>query len=337
MASCPASPGVERFDLPVGYRVFDTEVDAAWSGGARTVPVNLWYPTEARSGTAATYIGLFTDAQSLVDAAFADPAPGCTLPLVVYSHGSQAWGGNASPLLRHLVAQGWVAAAPDHVGNTLVDNVEPHRASYSFTRVADVLATVDALDALDPSDALYQRVDTSRVLVVGHSYGGQTAWMMSGPTFDVPTLTARCGAEEGGCTDAELAVFAAGVDDPRVVGVVPLDGDARTGLVSNGWADAEAPIFYMARAQDNDQEPFVQAAAARPTWARFDGACHETFTSTPVSCESFEKEEGLDVVAVYLSAFAAATMMGDVSPSYAEILDGTTAVDERVTVSVTDD
>jgi pimeloyl-ACP methyl ester carboxylesterase len=328
-----APPEVARVDVATGYRTLDAPVDAPWLAAPRTVPVGIWYPTDATDGDPATYIETFVDESSWVDAPFADPTPGCRLPLVVYSHGSQAWGGNTSPLLRHLVAQGWVAAAPDHVGNTLIDNDEPRPVSYSRTRVADIVATLDALDALPEGDPLHDRVDTSRVLVLGHSFGGQTAWLLAGPTFDTAAIAERCDAGEPGCSDVERAAYDAPVSDPRVVAVLPLDGFAGDDLVAvEGWATADRPILYLSQAGDGDEGPFTTATAADVTWGRVEGACHETFTNSPLLCDTFDKEEGLTVTAAYLTAFAAKQVLGLDTAPYAGILDGSTVVDDRVTI-----
>jgi len=331
-------PAVARVDLPTGHRTVDAAVAAPWVGGSRVVPVGIWYPTDAEDGEPATYIETFVDEASWVDASFSDPAPGCRLPLVVYSHGSQAWGGNTSPILRHLVAQGWVAAAPDHVGNTLIDNEEPRPVSYSRTRVADIVATIDALEALPEGDPLHDRVDTSRVLVLGHSFGGQTAWLLAGPTFDTAVIAERCDASELGCSDAERASYDAPVSDPRVVAVMPLDGFAGDDLVATeGWATADRPILYLSQAGDGDDGPFAAAAAADVTWGRVEGACHETFTNSPLLCDTFDKEEGLTLTAAYLTAFAARHVLGLEAAPYDGILDGSTVIDDRVTLLHTRD
>lgn len=329
-AACESTaPAVERLDVPTGHRTIDAPVTAPWLTEERTIPVNLWYPTDATEGDAARYLDLWIDDQSWDDAPFADPDPDCALPLVIYSHGYQGWGGNASPLLRHLVAQGWVAAAPDHLGNTLVDDVTPHAATFPVDRAVDIQAALDAIAALPDDDPLAGRVDTDRVLVMGHSRGGETAALLSGPAFDAAAIDTLCAK----CTEAERAAFDAPVSDPRVAAVMPLDGFAGTDLVaSDGWASAAVPLLYLARSSEGDDEHFLTAAAADLTWGRFEGACHETFTDTDVPCDTYEKEDGLDDVAQYLTALAATRVLGLDEAPYTGILDGSTVVDERITV-----
>ena len=330
------APTVEPLDLLAGHRTVEAPVPADWLTETRSVPVHLWYPTEATEGTPASYIELFSDPRSLEDAPFADPGLPCKLPLVVYSHGSQAWAGNNSPLLRQLVAQGWVAAAPDHVGNTLVDNWDPRPISYSMTRVADIRATLDAIEALPDDDPLHDRVDTSRVVVAGHSFGGQTAWLLAGPTFDTATVEARCDSDVLGCSEAERQAFSTSPGDARVVAVMPLDGFADTDLVApSGWETASVPILFLSKAEDGDSHPIETAAAADLTWARFEGACHETFTNSPVQCSTFDKQEGQELTAAFLTALAATTVLGLEGSPYAGILDGSTSLDARITVQST--
>ncbi len=314
-----------------GYRVDPAAVDAPWLEEPRSVPLNLWYPTDASTGESASYIELFVDELALVDAPVR--APACKMPLVVYSHGSQGWGGSGSPLLRHLVSQGWLAAAPDHVDNTLLDNVDPRPISFSATRVADVVAAIDHLEELPADDPLAGRVDTSKVLVVGHSFGGQTAWLLAGPTPDLAAIEARCDADVLGCSEAERAAFAQPFGDDRVVALVPMDGAAGTDLVAAaGWATATLPIFYMNRSGEGDSDAFDQSASAPDVgWARFEGACHETFTSTDLPCD-FDKEEGLDLAAAYLTAQGAVSVLGADDSMYTELLSGQTTIDPRVTV-----
>lgn len=118
--------------------------------------------------------------------------------------------------------------------------------------------------------------------------------------------------------------------------MLPLDGFADADLVApDGWDSADRPVLYLSKAQDGDDGPITTAAHADVTWARFDGACHETFTGSPVTCSTYEKEDGLDDVAVYLTSFAAAQILDLTGEPYASVLDGATVVDDRITVQST--
>lgn len=331
----PGMPSLDWSDEITGYAPAELTYDVSWSGEARTIPWGLWYPTGDTTGTPAMYRDAFADSKALVGADFADPAPGCKLPLVVYSHGSQAWGGNTSPILRHLVRQGWVAAAPDHLGNTLDDNVEPRPVSFSLTRVEDVRATIDAIESLPEGHPLHDRVDTSRVLVMGHSFGGQTAWLFAGPTFDTDAIDARCDGGPPGCTDGERAAFDAPVDDPRVVAVLPLDGGAGTDLVADaGWATATRPVLYMSQQASNpDDNSFTHAAlAADVTWVQVAGACHESFTATALPCPGLDKAEGLAITGRFVTAFAATQVLQIQDEHALGVLDGTQDTSEKLTI-----
>lgn len=329
-ATCaPAMPSLTWAQVHSGYEEREALYTVPWSGEERSIPVNLWYPTDATSGEGYTYFGVFDDDQALVGAPFGDRDPDCKLPLVVYSHGYQGWGSNLSPFLRFLTSQGWVAASPDHIGNTLTTNEEPVRAPFSLTRTNDISATIDAIEALPPGHPLYDRVDTSNVVVLGHSFGGETAWLFSGPTFDTAAVAGRC----TDCTADELAAFDSPVDDERVVAVVGLDGSAGTGLVAEaGWSTASRPILSLTQTQDG-LGTFGLAHEADVTWAQFEGACHESFTGTALPCDGLGKEEGFGIIYPYLGAFLAQQQLG--LDGGAGILDGSEVVSDRVTLQRT--
>ena len=335
--SCdPVMPSLEWDEKTTGFNQMELTYDVSWSGQPRTIPWDLWYPTDAATGEAAAYRGAFADPHAFVDAPFADPSPGCKMPLVVYSHGSQAWGGNESPILRHLVAQGWVAAAPDHLGNTLDNNIEPRAVTFSMTRVEDVRATIDALEALPADHPLHGRVDTSKVLVMGHSFGGQTAWLFSGPTLDTESIVVRCDvdAPPPECEYAAEA-YAGSVDDPRVAAVLPLDGSAGQDLVADvGWATATRPILMLSQSSSNPSDSaFSHAALAKDvTWVQVAGACHESFTSTALPCPGLDKTEGLQITGRFVTAFASIQILGIQDPHALGVLDGTQDISAKLTI-----
>lgn len=298
----------------------------------RAVPVHLWYPTAAATGAPAAYLGgLVPDADSLVDATPTPPPAGCRRPLVVYSHGYQAWGGNATALLRAFVARGYVAAAPDHTGNTLADNVEPKEPTWPLSRLADIRATLDHLAALPADHPLAGSVDPSRVLLLGHSMGGQTAWLLSGISFDPAAVDAACA--ERGCTDAERAAFDAAPSDARVAAIVPLAGDAGRLVADSSLAEMPVPGLYVTGTADFDGAPMAaRAAGADLTWAEVAGACHESFTSSPVACDTLPAADGFTITATLAQAFALRTLRGVSGPGVDDLLDGSTPIHPALTL-----
>lgn len=330
--SC-ASSAVPTIDLAanVGLRQEAASYDVAWDGSERELELHIWYPSDDTEGDAAEYIGLFDDENSLVDASYADAEDTCTHPLVVYSHGSQAWAGNGSPILRQFVKEGWVAIGPDHLGNTLDDNWDPRPHTFSLSRVHDVRFAIDYLEGLPEDDPLHGRVDTSRVLVMGHSFGGQTSWLAGGPSFDSAAIETRCNGE---CSADELAAFNENPGDSRIAAVIPMAGDAGSDLVADaGFGDISVPVLYMTGSEDFDGQPRYERAAATPdlTWVDIEGGCHETFTSTVFACDGVDKDAGLEIVSKFATAQGWRSVLD--SEEGASTLDGSESVSDLVTVT----
>ena len=161
----------------VGYRTLTFSYDAVGHDDPRPITLSLWYPTDDKTGQPASYLGLLDDELAFQDATLADSAYGDTYPLHVHSHGHQGFAGSTNFLMRHFASHGWVVAAPDHAGNTLIDNIEPRPPWMYAVRPSDISATLDHLENLPEGDPLKDKMGTERVVMSGHSFGGYTAFV----------------------------------------------------------------------------------------------------------------------------------------------------------------
>lgn len=212
---------------------FDGHSDGPWTAsvtmteatvGDRVLPVAIWGPSEtvaADVGVAELVVqsrseeyGALLAASptgcptTSVEAALDGEIAGGMWPLVVYSHCHECLGLSGATVARRLATWGYVVLVPDHVGNTLWDQIDETNvelgSAFLQVRGQDVIGLIDAaLDAAAPFDALSGRVDPESVAVVGHSFGAVTAGYV---------------AERDSRVTA-LAALAAPVENPLIAGV----------------------------------------------------------------------------------------------------------------------
>lgn len=118
------------------------------------------------------------------------PASGGRLPLAIVSHGNRLSRHDYQPLVTALVRDGYAVIQPDH-GDASVDGFVPAGAQPDDvwrTRVAQIGWIADhpaAIAARVP--ALRNRIDKTRIALIGHSFGGHSAALAMGATIVDPT------------------------------------------------------------------------------------------------------------------------------------------------------
>ncbi|HCC46363.1 MAG TPA: hypothetical protein DEQ32_18320 [Gammaproteobacteria bacterium] len=171
----------ERGSHPVGTRQF------SWIDQSRDheMPVDVWYPaTNAHAGEdfdpdkMARYEivpGLGESSQHAV--MNAESESGC-FPLVVFSHGYGGERRQSTFFYTHLASHGFVVAAMDHVGNTIINMISGQSKTgdiefmrrFILSRPADASFVIDQMIAGEAGI----EIDANRIGMSGHSFGGWT-------------------------------------------------------------------------------------------------------------------------------------------------------------------
>ncbi len=166
---------------PGPYPVGHTTVTVPATTDRPALSVDVWYPSRESSASLATYTlvpGVDMPARLAADGAA--PAPG-RFPLVVYSHGGGGFSVVATFFTEVLASHGYVVAAPDHPGDTIIDaalginNVD--YVSNVANRVDDLGRVITALTVPTASTpaTISALVDPRRIVATGHSLGGAAA------------------------------------------------------------------------------------------------------------------------------------------------------------------
>ena len=310
----------------VGYQSI-TETYAPGAGvEARTIRLDVWYPTEDESGITATY-AVGTDVNAMENAVVAAPVHAQGFPVHVHSHGYRGFGATSAFLSRYLASHGWVTISPGHTQNTIIDHVDPLPIGHFFHRPMDVTAAIDALSEVVPES------DTSAVVLSGHSFGSYTTWAAGGATYDLENVAQMCatgeGIEDDGCTTEEEAMFATELSDPRVVATIPMAGKIRRSWFgSDGELSIGGPVLFFSGSEDGvgQQDQFDQMGEIDFTWVELEGGCHQTFALG--ACDSLDVDLGFHVVQSLALAFARATVLDDDDPRIADLLSGEETISE---------
>lgn len=146
----------------------------------RMLGVEIWYPAQADSGQVTAYELIPGIRFESASAHENSPVLDGRHPLIIWSHGRTGTRHNYSLLCEALASRGYIIVSSDHPGDGLFDwllgtNVDD--VTNERQRQGDIRFCIDACvgQRTPLTQWLAQSIDTKKIAVGGHSYGGLSA------------------------------------------------------------------------------------------------------------------------------------------------------------------
>jgi predicted dienelactone hydrolase len=190
-------------------------------------------------------------------------------PMVVISHGFGANRRFLRYLARHLASYGITVAAIEHPGSNVTaisrnsnqPNLQKLLPETEFIdRPKDISFTLNELAKLDNQPGQLQgKLNTDKVIVIGHSLGGYTALALLGAEVDLPQLRQFCkdslsfGQAPGDwlqCAAASLPERKLRLKDERVKSAIALNPLVGNLFGKNGLAQVKQPVLILTGTED---------------------------------------------------------------------------------------
>ncbi|MBO3682517.1 chlorophyllase [Streptomyces sp. NEAU-YJ-81] len=111
------------------------------------------------------------------------PVTGTNLPIVLFAHGFGSNLDGYAPLVDHWASHGFVVIQATHLDSKRLNIAtdDPRKPQMWRYRLQDMQRIMDELETLEACvPGLVGRVDHSRIVAAGHSFGGQTAGILVG-------------------------------------------------------------------------------------------------------------------------------------------------------------
>lgn len=165
------------------------------------------------------------------------PVNGNKLPVILFAHGAQYSKDDYLPLSEYWASHGYVVIQPTHIDSTTIGlpRTDPRMADAWRGRLLDMHRVLDLLDDIVRDTPLLKgRVDTKRIVAIGHSFGGHTA---------------------GALVGAKMPDTKADFTDPRIAAGVLLAPPSRApGFRNVEWRPDSKPVLIIAGMEDLTME-----------------------------------------------------------------------------------
>lgn len=307
---------------------------------ARTIPVEVWYPSTSTDGEHPKYQGVFEDLLAYNDVPLSPTSWKAGMPVLVHSHGYKGFAGNSGRLMCHFASHGWLSVAPAHVGNLINDTPGTLPLDIYIQRPHDIRAALDFIGSLPADDELSGKTDLGHVAMSGHSFGSYTAWAIAGAPLDIAAFESRCAMGEiAECTPEKMNVLAGNVSDARAKIAVTMGGLAYREIGDANYGSAKVPMLMVSGTLDESGEDKLMTTVKNVdlTWVNVEGGCHQLYglgnsVLGDPACAELPDEEGFSLVNPWILAYARYHVWQDRTQFVADLVESKSSLSPKVKV-----
>jgi len=221
------------------------------------------------------------------------------IPVIVFSHGLGASPDDYDDTLNHLASNGFLVAAPQHIGSDTTYFKEMFEGLNKnifdrdefINRPKDLSFVIDELERRNQGE-FQGKLNLKNVGISGHSFGGYTVLAVAGATIDFDYLQQSCDRLYGGlnaailleCRALELPREDYNFKDPRVSAVFAGNLVNRFIFGEKGISKITIPVMLGSGSDDpatppafEQAVPFTWLNTPNKYWALIEGQAHVNF------------------------------------------------------------
>ncbi|WP_298259232.1 hypothetical protein [uncultured Litoreibacter sp.] len=256
LAAASLIPAMASADTNVAMRDFTYQAEHH----GKPVPAVIWYPSVSggevtRVAENAVFHGIDVRMDGLLSQAE-------KLPVILLSHGLGGNWRSMSWLAANLASQGALVVSLNHPASSTFD-FDMRRGLKHWTRARDMSR---ALDKLMDDPEFAGRIDASRIMAAGFSYGGWTALSLGGVTANLEGEITECEVQQDAsshCADLREAdvsfaqmdaeLWDASYKDARITHVAAMDPALHHGFSPKNVADLDADTLMIGLGEGKDR------------------------------------------------------------------------------------
>ena len=273
-------------------------LDLTDTARARTLKVEVWYPTDEKDGATFYDAMLGPTPTKLLGRAKRGAAPTTKkFPLIIVSHGQPGTRYQLAYLGEHLASWGFVVANLEHTGSTYQDTTDADYVTSLVYRPEDILFAIAELPNF------IANADNSNVGLVGYSYGGYSAANAAGVPLDGKAFAAFCQKTNDAAPcfalpafgDLEKARGATIKADPRIKAIFVMAPYGEPWLGETSLAKLKVPLFVAGGTEDTaavyerDVLTYFRYAGSQTKYLlTFADAQHNIYAECPESVREVE-------------------------------------------------